>query len=521
MEVQLYNITKRFGRVTANDGITLNIRQGEVVALLGENGAGKSTLMKMLFGLFPPDEGSILINGRETSIDSPQKAMSLGIGMVFQQFNLIPALSVLDNLLLALPAPPFWTFRSKLHKGAVQKKLLSFLEELAPGLNPETPVQNLSVGQRQLLELVKVLNLDARVLILDEPTSVLTPQEAERLWGLIRKLADSGRSVVLITHKMQDVMACAHRVVVMRAGKLVQALPREEFSEAALLRLMMGNNSQRTDLDTSPRAALTDKPPRVIIRNLHARQGIQSVTDINLEIRPGEILGIAGVSGNGQHLLADALVGLTPLTHGEVIIDGTVLHAAGRASGTSERVAYIPEQPAVNAVAGDLSLTINVALSRFRQLRFFPVWEPEENRTHAIIQRYQVRPDNPALPAGQLSGGNLQKLVVGRELQGKPDLVVAAYPTMGLDAGAAYDIYQALFAKAGDGAAVIWISEDLDDLMSYAHRIAVLQGGQISGIFTPPEYNRLAIGRAMTGESLPDQKAAPVKTCDNQGRSQS
>tara|TARA_Y100001933_G_scaffold263415_1_gene324688 strand:- start:14 stop:1627 length:1614 start_codon:yes stop_codon:yes gene_type:complete len=510
MEIQLYNITKRFGEVTANDGISLDIRQGEVIALLGENGAGKSTLMKMLFGLYPPDEGSIIINGHETLIDSPQKAMSLGIGMVFQQFNLIPALSVLDNLLLAYPKPPFWTFRRLFGAGAPQRKVLAYLEELAPGLDPNTLVRDLSVGQRQLLELVKVLNLDAKVLILDEPTSVLPPQEAERLWGLIRKLSDAGRSIVLITHKMQDVMACAHRVVVMRSGRLIKTLSREDYNEASLVSLMMGDSNRRSEIDTTPIPEVTGRPPRVLIRNLHAHQGVQSIEDINLNIGAGEILGIAGVSGNGQLLLADALVGLASLARGEVILDGITLHSANQAPKTSERIAYIPEQPAVNAVAGDLSLTTNVALSHFRQLSFFPAWEPEETLTRNIIHRYQVRPDNPALLAGQLSGGNLQKLVVGRELHGRPDLIVAAYPTMGLDAGAAHDIYQALFAKARDGAAVLWISEDLDDLMAYAHRIAVLQGGQVSGLFDPKTSNRLDIGRAMTGEKKTTPEHIPT-----------
>ncbi|OJS97958.1 ABC transporter ATP-binding protein [Marinobacter nauticus] len=500
MEIQLYNITKKFGGVTANDCISLNIRQGEVIALLGENGAGKSTLMKMLFGLYPPDDGSILVNGRETIIDSPQKAMSLGIGMVFQQFNLVPALSVLDNLLLAYPKPPFWTFRRWFGNGASLRQVLLYLEELAPGLAPNTLVRDLSVGQRQLLELVKVLNLDAKVLILDEPTSVLPPQEAERLWGMIGKLAEAGRSVVLITHKMQDVMACAHRVVVMRAGQMVKTLEREECTETSLVSLMMGDSSDRSPIDTDTLADFAGKPPRISIRNLSARQGTQSIEDINLDIGPGEILGIAGISGNGQHLLADSLVGLTPLIRGEVIIDGISLHSAGRAPQTSDQVAYVPEQPAVNAVASDLSLTTNVALSHFRNLSFFPDWRPEEESTRDIIWRYQVRPDNPALQAGRLSGGNLQKLVVGRELQGQRDLIVAAYPTMGLDAGAAHDIYQALFAKAREGASVLWISEDLDDLMSYAHRIAVLQNGRISGIFHPQQCDRLDIGRAMTGE---------------------
>ena len=306
MHIELYRVTKTFGEITANDSVSLDVRKGEVIALLGENGAGKSTLMKVLFGIYPPDGGAVLINGKETSIDSPQKAMSLGIGMVFQQFNLIPALSVLDNLLLAHPKAPFWTFRRLFRSSAERSsQILGHLAELAPGMDPETLVRDLSVGQRQLLELIKVLNLNAQVLILDEPTSVLTPQEAERLWGMIRKLSATGRSVVLITHKMEDVMACADRVVVMRGGKLINTLNREDCSEESLVQMMMGERSDRAPVTTPSREFLEKRPAKVLIRNLSASQGVQSVRDINLEIKPGEILGIAGVSGNGQHLLTN------------------------------------------------------------------------------------------------------------------------------------------------------------------------------------------------------------------------
>lgn len=502
MDVELFNITKRFGNVTANSNVSLRFHSGEVIALLGENGAGKSTLMKMLFGLYLPDEGSVLINNREMVIDSPNKAMSLGIGMVFQQFNLIPALSVLDNLLLTYPKSPFWTFRKFFKKNGYHHDVLNYLNDLAPDLDPATLVRDLSVGQRQLVELVKVLNLNAQVLILDEPTSVLPPQEAERLWGLIRKLASEGKSVVLITHKMQDVMACATKVVVMRAGEMIKTIERSDCTEELLVKLMMGDSAHRKPIQKNNNQFSLDTSPKVVIKKLNVKSGVQSLSNINLEIGKGEVLGLAGVSGNGQQLLADSLVGLAKLSSGKVLIDGQVLQSADQKPKISKRVAYIPEQPAVNAVAGDLSLTINVALSNFSQLNFFPTWKAEEERTNNIIQEYNVRPHDSNLAAGKLSGGNLQKLVVGRELYDEKDLVIAAYPTMGLDVGATLDIYRALFSKAAAGASVLWISEDLDDLMAYANRIAVIQNGRITGIFNPSECTKIEIGHAMTGENI-------------------
>jgi len=503
MKVELYNISKYFGDNTANDKVSFKINEGEVIALLGENGAGKSTLMKCLFGIYPPDEGSILINDREVVIESPRHAMNLGIGMVFQQFNLISSLSVLENLLLAYPKPPFWHLKASLNKSAV---ILRHLKELAPHINPETLVENLSVGERQLLELIKVLNLNAQVIILDEPTSVLTPQEAQRLWKMIRHLSSLGKSVVLITHKMEDVIACADRVMVMRAGKLVKSLNTGDCSESSLIRLMMGDNESRLAIKTPALDLTNQNSSYVIINNLYCNDAGQTIKNINLSLQSGEILGIAGVSGNGQRLLADALIGLIPLKKGELIIDGTTIHDAHQHSAPSEQISYIPEQPAVNAVAGDLSLTVNVAIGHFQHLNYFPDWKPELKITQSIIENYNIRPNQPHILAGQLSGGNLQKLVVGRELLGQKKLIIAAYPTMGLDASATHDIYQFLFNKAAEGASILWISEDLDDLMEYAHRIAVINKGEINSIFEPKNTDRYAIGQAMTGDKSIDKQ---------------
>lgn len=500
MHVELFNITKRFGSLTANEAISMSVAGGEVVALLGENGAGKSTLMKVLFGLHTPDEGAILIDGRETSIDSPTQAMRCGLGMVFQQFNLIPALTVMDNLLLAYPDPPFWTFHHLF--GRQRKKLenvLQSLRQMAPDIDPNTPVNRLSVGQKQILELVKVLNQNAGCIILDEPTSVLTPQEAQALWSLIRELAASGRSVILITHKMEDVMACADRILVLREGRLVESLLRQECTEEGLVRRMMGQGNQRAPILTPDAREIAERPVKVSLSDVSVTSGAQHLRHINLQLRPGEIVGLAGVSGNGQHLLADALMGLVAWRSGTLTIDGAVIQSPTHRTLGPHQIAYIPEQPAVNAVAGELSLVMNVALGRFRDLSFVPDWLPQRERTERIIRQFNVKPPLPNHPAGNLSGGNLQKLVVGRELDADPAFIIAAYPTMGLDAQATQDVYRALFEKARQNAAILWISEDMDDLLAYSHRVAVIHHGRIQHVLDTAETDRYAIGHAMTG----------------------
>lgn len=500
MKIELLNITKKFGSVLANDDVCLKVSSGEVIALLGENGAGKSTLMKVLFGIYQPDFGSILIDDKEVILSSPNDAIMHGMGMVFQQFNLISALTVIDNLILAFPEAPFWTFRKIFKKQNKHlEKLLIMLERMAPDINPNQLVSTLSVGQRQVLELVKVLNQDSRYIILDEPTSVLTPQESEKLWTLIRELAESGRTVILITHKMEDVMACADQIVVLRNGKVVKQMQKDNCTEGSLVKMMMGEQADRPPLSTFSKKDYTNLPPKIDIRCLSVSSSQGDLKPLDIKIRKGEILGVAGVSGSGQHLLADALMGLQPLKSGEVIVDGKVVQSVDRRTLGPSNFAYIPEQPAVNAVAPDLNLTINISLSNLNRLSFIPDWNPEIQKAEKIISKFNVRPNNLKLLAGKLSGGNLQKLVVGRELEGEPDFIIAAYPTMGLDANATRDVYEALFKKAEQGAAILWISEDIDDLLQYSNTIAVMYQGEIKKVYKTHETDRYQIGRAMSG----------------------
>jgi ABC-type uncharacterized transport system ATPase subunit len=491
MAIELKGIDKRFGTVHANRCVSLAIRDGEVLALLGENGAGKSTLMKILYGFEAPDGGEIVVDGVPLRFDSPRAAMARGIGMVFQQFSLIPALTVSENLQLAYPKAPWWQGGRRAVGAALRQ-----LAVLAPDIDPRALVGDLSVAEQQQVELVKVLNLEARLVILDEPTSVLTPDEAERLWLLVRKLAADGRAVVLITHKLEDVEACADRVAVMRAGELVETLEDRPFTEARLVPLMMGRESAaaavRVQVPVGP-------PSRLLIKGLSATRQRTRIEDIDIELAGGEILGIAGVAGNGQSLLADCITGFAPLQAGEVILDGETVQTVFKSCAHDERIGYIPEHPARNAVAGDLSNCINLLLREFGTLGFFPAWPAHQASARTLMSRFDVRPPLPLLPSGRLSGGNLQKLVSARELSRPRKLVVACYPTMGLDVQAAAAVYAALFEQAAQGAGVVWISEDLDDLIRYAHRIAVLSHGRLLANSPASAADRHILGRWMIG----------------------
>lgn len=482
MHIEMRAISKRFGHVHALDSVDLDIRPGEVVALLGENGAGKSTLMKLLLGLYRPDAGEILIDGVQTAIRDPEQATRCGIGMVFQNFSLFPALSVRDNLRLARPGLGWWL------KSGDTDIAQGYLAALAPGVDMSRPVYGLTVGECQMVELAKVLSNGARVVVLDEPTSVLMPSEIERLYEFILDLKAGGRSVVLISHKMADIVAVADRIVVMRRGKVVDRAVVGTRSVDELVKGMVGE----TDIGEVQELPSPGDIPLLQVRSMQA-PGLQS---IDFEVRRGEVLGIAGISGNGQKTLADALAGVLPVLQGDIILDGTSITRKPDGRPDS-RVAYLPEAPRQNAVAEGLSNSLNLLLRRLPAMPRLPNWDLESASAKGLLDRFDIRPPVPGMPTGQLSGGNLQKLVIARELSGRPALVVACYPTMGLDVAACQAVYTVLFDHARRGASVVWFSEDLDDLQRYAHRIAVMNAGGVVGILDRNAATRQRLGQMM------------------------
>lgn len=490
------NVTRRFGELIAVNDANLEIFPSEVTAILGENGAGKSTLMKLLYGVHPPSSGRILINGEPSAITGPADAMINGVGMVFQNFSLLPALTVRDNLLLAWPKTPFWV--SEHNKGT--KEVLANLKRLAPHINPHSKVSNLSVGEQQLVELCKVLNISARIVILDEPTSVLTPAESRRLHGFIRQLADEGVSVVLITHKLADVEVCADRIAVMRNGQIVNVSTRGQKSMSEIVTLMMGSDVKR---EISPPAIPKKRVEKLFLNKICATAPGMSLKDISLSITAGEVVGLAGVAGNGQALLAEVIAGIHPATSGEVALDGISLIRRNQMETLATPLGYIPELPRENAVVENMTLAKNLNLRALASGK-----TDVNNEAQGLLTRFHVNPPEMDRCASTLSGGNLQKLVSARELGRPRAAILACYPTMGLDISAIQMIYREIFAQAEAGAAVLWISEDIDDLIAASHRIAIIRDGKLVAVKdNDGELNRDTLGALMTGLK-PERKVA-------------
>jgi len=506
----MQGIVKRFPGVVANDGVDFDLRTGEVHALLGENGAGKSTLMNVLAGLYRPDEGGIEVDGRAVEIRSPRDAIDVGLGMVHQHFTLVPSQTVTENILLGLDRPRF-----RLRLGRFEDEVAELAERFGLRVDPRAKIWQLSVGEQQRVEILKMLYRGVRVLIMDEPTAVLAPQEVEQLFRTLRAMTADGHSIVFISHKLREVVAIADRITVMRRGKVTAAgIPAAGATPGDLARLMVG----RSVLETVER---TPCRPGEVVLSLHDVEaendkGLPALRGVSLDVRAGEIVGIAGVAGNGQSELAQVITGLRPC-RGRVEIAGR--EAANRSAGEVIRrgVAHVPEDRTGVGSAPNLSVTDNLIMKRFREAPVARGWviDPAAARDIAEHLKDDYRIDTPTIETAVrlLSGGNLQRLILAREIESHPRLMIAVQPTRGLDVGAIEGVHRLLLERREAGSATVLISEDLDEILGLADRIAVMYEGRLHGPFAAETTDVHGIGLLMIGgEWAPEGAAVTAAT---------
>jgi simple sugar transport system ATP-binding protein len=492
--------------VLADDRVDLDVRRAEIHALVGENGAGKTTLMKILFGLYQPDEGSIVLDGRPVLISNPQVAIAHGIGMVHQHFMLIPSLSVAENIVLGMEP----TRGGLLDLAAARDLTRQLSERYGLRVDPAAAVRDLSVGLRQRVEILKALARGARVLILDEPTAVLTPQETDELFRTLRQLVAQGMTVIFITHKLREVMQVSDRVTVMRQGRKVGTVDTAHTSPRELARMMIG----RDQLPEVPKTPMHVGEPILVVRNLWAAddRGLPALRGVNLTVSAGEIVGVAGVEGNGQSELVEVLTGLRKATSGSVTVQGRSTVNASPRAVREAGVSHIPEDRLKHGVAPAASIRDNLAMARQYRAPLSNGWWLSPRRlteyARALIAASDIRTPGDSLPASSLSGGNMQKLVVARELAMEPRLLIAAQPTRGVDIGAVEAIHRRIVEERDKGVAVLVISAELSEVMALADRIAVMYEGQVTGIFAAGTVGEEELGLYMLGLKRMDESAA-------------
>jgi simple sugar transport system ATP-binding protein len=495
--LELRGITKRFPGVLANDHVDFDLRAGEVHALLGENGAGKSTLMSILYGLYHQDEGEIEIKGERVQMDSPKEAIERGIGMVHQHFMLIPVMTVAENIVLATEPTKAGIV---LDFAAARRRVQDLATSFNFAIDPAARIENISVGQQQRVEILKALYRSAEILILDEPTAVLTPQEAQELFGILKNLVREGLSIIFISHKLNEVLEIADRITVLRRGKKIETLPAAGATEEGLARLMVGREVLlRVDkAPAKPADALLQVED---LRVLDDRE-LETVRGVSLQVRAGEIVGIAGVDGNGQTELVEALTGLRTVQSGKFLVGGRELTKAGTHRILDSGVGHIPEDRQKRGLVLEFTLAENIALhdfdrppnSRFGWLRPSTMIA----RAKRILTEFDVRGGGPRTAARALSGGNQQKVVVAREVANDPRVLIAAQPTRGLDVGAIEFVHRRLVEERDEGRAVLLVSLELDEILSLSDRILVMYEGEIVGEYGP-DVTEEELGVAMLG----------------------
>ncbi|MEG1547698.1 MAG: ABC transporter ATP-binding protein [Clostridia bacterium] len=495
--LQMQNITKRFPGVIANDSVDLRLYQGEIHALLGENGAGKSTLMNILTGIYYPNEGNIFFKGKKVAVHNTRCAADMGIGMVHQHFKLIDPLTVTENVFIASNRCPFFLSRMKMNN-----EIKKCSEQFNLHVDPAAKVWQLSIGEQQRVEIIKLLFRGAQVLILDEPTAVLTPQESNELFKALRCLADDGKTVMFITHKLGEVMRFADRITVLRGGKSIASMLSAQTDINALTTLMVGR-----EIGTQKRSRTIFEKPECVLKLRDAcantDRGLPGLKNASLHVNKGEILGIAGVAGNGQRELAEIITGLRPMTGGEMLMGDKSIAKSSPKKNIKNGIAYIPEDRMGVGLVSAMNIYENAILRDYDtgacSNNGVITQRLMQQRAESFVKIFDIKNAGLSKPISLMSGGNIQKLLIAREISGAPRLIIAAYPVHGLDIGATHTIHDILMEQRNNGAAILLISEDLDELFEMSDRIAVLFDGNVMGVQDVADTDYEKIGEMMLG----------------------
>lgn len=491
--VSMKHVVKRFGEILVNENIDFDLVPGEVHALLGENGAGKSTLMNILGGLYCQDAGEIILHGKRAELLSPKDAIHHKVGMIHQHFKLVENLTAAENIVLGINHGIF------LHRRKINGRIQEFSQEYGLTIHPEDVVSHMSVGEKQRVEILKALYRGADILILDEPTAVLTPQETKELFMIIKKMTERGCGVVIITHKMQEVMEIADRITVLRKGKKVGTVQKNDVNEQQLTEMMVGEHIGK--IRKKEQLSYDDVVLEVEGLTVKNDKGMLAVKDGSFQVKKGEILGVAGISGSGQKELAEAIAGLRVTDKGAIRIHGTAVRGRSAAEIIDLGLSYVPEDRLGMGLVGNMNIAENLILKDYRKARFrkgiFINRKKMEEHGAMVIRRFDIKVATPRGAIRVLSGGNLQKVLLGREILEEPKVLIAAYPVRGLDIATTEAVYHLLLEQRNRGCAVLFISEDLDEIMDLSDRIIVMEGGKISGSVKPQETTIEEIGAMM------------------------
>ena len=509
--VELKHVTKRFGSVVANRDVDLEVRHGEILAILGENGSGKTTLMNMISGIYYPDEGQVFIDGKEVVITSPKEAFDCGIGMIHQHFKLVDVFSATENIILGI------NDGRKYSRSESAKRVLEITEKYGFNIDPDKKVYEMSVSEKQTVEIIKVLYRGADILILDEPTAVLTPQETEKLFAVLRRMRADGKSIIIITHKLNEVLAISDRVAVLRKGEHIATVDTDKTNVSELTEMMVGKKIVLNIERTEPK----NMCDRLMVKNISctSREGLKLLDNVSFTARSGEILGIAGIAGSGQRELLEAIAGLQHIDCGEIMYldpkTGENVNLRDRTPmqirELGVRLSFVPEDRLGMGLVGNMNIIDNMMLRSYRRGKsIFLNRKKPHNLADEIIKSLEVVTPSAYTPVRRLSGGNVQKVLVGREIASAPSVLMAAYPVRGLDINSSYTIYNLLTKQKENGVAVIFVGEDLDVLVSLCDRIMVINSGKITGIVDGRSAVKEEIGLLMT-------KTDYSETPNNQG----